>query len=60
VPDKTIPYLIMAALYDELDQPARARRERNLIVALAPDAADLANLTITPAERIKVYIAASR
>ena len=60
VPDRTIPYLIMAALYEQLDQPGRAGRERNLIVALAPDAADMADLNLTPPERIKVYLAASR
>jgi hypothetical protein len=60
MPDRTIPYLIMAALYEQLEQPWRAGRERNLIVALAPDAADMADLNLTPPERIRVYIAASR
>jgi hypothetical protein len=50
----------MAALYEQLGQPGRAGRERNLIVALAPDAADMADLNLTPPERIKVYLAASR
>lgn len=60
VPDRTIPYLIMSALYEELGQTGRADRERRLILALAPDAEDMANLTMPPSERIKVYIAASR
>lgn len=60
MPDKTIPYLIMAALYEELGQTGRAEREKRLILALAPDAEDLANLTMPPPERLKVYMAASR
>lgn len=60
VPDRTIPYLVMAALYEQLGETSRAEREKALILELAPDAADMANLTMSPPERLKVYMAASR